>query len=57
VTLVRKAADEIESRFFSKSFGVRKINELVLTSNKLTNNFADLVTSGPGPGVAHGSPV
>jgi hypothetical protein len=29
-----------------KSFGLRKTNELVVSSNKLTHNFAGLVTSG-----------
>jgi hypothetical protein len=49
VALVRKAADEIIIEiFFFKFFGVLKINELVVTSNKLTNNFADLFTSGLG---------
>jgi hypothetical protein len=51
VTLVRKAADEIRITIFFESFGVKKINELVVTSNKLTNNFAVLVTSVLGPRV------
>jgi hypothetical protein len=42
---------------FFKSLGVKKINELVETSNKLTNNFAGLVTNGTGPDVARGPPV
>jgi hypothetical protein len=33
VALVRKAADEIRIAIFFKSFGVKKVNELV-TSNK-----------------------
>jgi hypothetical protein len=33
------------------------MNELVLTSNKLTSNFAGLVTSGRGPDVGLGPPV
>jgi hypothetical protein len=33
------------------------MNELVVTSNKLTNNFAGLVASGLGPDVASGPPV
>jgi hypothetical protein len=56
VALVRKAADEIRITIFFTSFGAEKINELV-ASNKLTNNFAALVTSGQGPDVARGSPV
>jgi hypothetical protein len=41
MVLVRKAADEIKiTIYFLKSFGVNKINEFVVTSNKLTNNFA-----------------
>jgi hypothetical protein len=55
VALVRKAADETITIFF-KSFGVIKINELVVISNKLTNNFAGLVTSGFGSDVARGPP-
>jgi hypothetical protein len=57
VALVRKAADEIRITIFLKSFGVWKINELVVTSNKLTNNFDGLVTSGLGPDMARGLPV
>jgi hypothetical protein len=57
VALVRKAADEIRITIFFKSFAVRKINELAVTSNKLTNNFAGLITSGLGPDVARGPPV
>jgi hypothetical protein len=37
-----------------KYFGVKKINEIVVTSNKLRNNVAKLVTSGLGPDVAPG---
>jgi hypothetical protein len=55
--LVRKAANEIRITIVCNSFGVKKINELVLSSNKLTNNFTSLVTSGLGPDVALGSPV
>jgi hypothetical protein len=57
VALVRRAADEIIITNFFKSFGVKKINELVTTSNKLTNNFSGLVTSGLGMDVARGPPV
>jgi hypothetical protein len=57
MALVRKAADEIRITVFFKSFGVKKINELVVTSNQLTNNFADLVTSCLGQDVACGPPV
>jgi hypothetical protein len=34
-----------------------KEDKLVLTSNKLTNTFAALVTSGLGPDTARGLPV
>jgi hypothetical protein len=54
VALVRKAADEIRIIIFFKFFGENKINELVVTSNKLTNKFAGLVTNGLGPDVARG---
>jgi hypothetical protein len=57
VAFVRKAADEISIKIFLKSFGVQKINELVVTVNKLTNHFAGLVISGLGPDVARGPPV
>jgi hypothetical protein len=57
VALVCKAADEIRITILFKSFGFKKINELVVTSNKLTNNFAGLVKSGLGPGVVRGPPV
>jgi hypothetical protein len=57
VALVRKAAYEVRITIFFKSFGVRKINELVVIGKKLTNNFACLITSGLGPDVAHGPPV
>jgi hypothetical protein len=36
---------------------VKKINELVVNSNKFTNSFADLVTSGLGSDVARGPAV
>jgi hypothetical protein len=56
VTLVRKAADEVRIFIFFRFFGKKKINELVVTCNKLTNNFAGLVTSGLGLDVVHGPP-
>jgi hypothetical protein len=40
-----------------KSFGSKKINELVVTSSKLANNFVALVTSGLGSNVACGLSV
>jgi hypothetical protein len=47
-----------ESRcFFLRSFGIKKINKLLITSNKLKNNFAGLVRSILGPDVARGPPV
>jgi hypothetical protein len=57
VALVRKAANDIRITIFFKPFGARKISKLVVTSNKLTNNFAGPVTSGLGPDVARGPPV
>jgi hypothetical protein len=42
---------------FFKSIGAKKINELVVTGNELTNNFEGLVTSGLWPDVAHGQKV
>jgi hypothetical protein len=38
-------ADEIRMPIF-KTFGVKKITELVVTSNKLTNNFPRFVING-----------
>jgi hypothetical protein len=52
VALFRKATDEIRITVFFISLRTKKINELVITSNKLTNNFAGLVTSSLGPDVA-----
>lgn len=50
--LVRKA--EIRYLFF---FEMKKINETVATNDKLTNNFADVVTCGLGPDLARVPPV
>jgi hypothetical protein len=55
VAFVWKAADEIRIMIFFKSFGVQRTNDRIITSNKVTNNFAVLVTSGIGPDVARGS--
>jgi hypothetical protein len=55
--LVRKAADEIRITILFKTLGVKKVNLLVVTGKKLTNNFVDLVTSGLGPDVARRPPV
>jgi hypothetical protein len=52
MALIRKAADEIRITISFKSFGMKEINELVVTSKKLTNNRAGLFTSGLGPDVA-----
>jgi hypothetical protein len=52
-TVVRKAAD-VRLTIFRKSFIVIKINELSVTSSKLTSNFAGLVTSSLEVGVAAG---
>jgi hypothetical protein len=57
VALVCTAADGIKITIFFKSFGVKKINELVVTSNKLTNNVAGLVSGGLGLDVARGPSV
>jgi hypothetical protein len=58
VALVCKAADEIRiTIIFFKSFGAKKIDEFVLTSNELTNHFAGLVTSLLEPNVVRGPPV
>jgi hypothetical protein len=54
VVLVRKAADEIRITIYFKSFGVKKINELVVSGKKLADNFAGLVTSGLGLDVTRG---
>jgi hypothetical protein len=40
-----------------KSYKIRKINELTVTSNKSTDNFAGLLTSGLKPDVTRGPPV
>jgi hypothetical protein len=59
VLLVCKAVDKIRIRIFFGSFGVNNVdlNELVVASFKLTNNFAGLFTSGLGPDMALGQPV
>jgi hypothetical protein len=57
VVIVCKAVDEMRVTIFFISLGENKINELVVTSNKLTNNFAGLVTSVLGPDMARGPPV
>jgi hypothetical protein len=54
VALDREAANKASITFFFKSFEVKKINKFVITSNKLTNNFAGLVTSGLGPDATRG---
>jgi hypothetical protein len=57
VALVRKAADQIIIDVLFKTFGIKKINKLLITGDKLTNNFADLVTSCLEPDVAFGPPA
>lgn len=47
MALTYKAADEIRIMIF-KSFGVMKINEPVVASNRLRSNSAIVVTSGLG---------
>jgi hypothetical protein len=58
MALVRKAANEIpkDHDFLFKSLGIKKINELVITSNKLKNNFVGLVAVGLVLDVARGQP-
>jgi hypothetical protein len=55
VALVCKAAVKIRIMIFSNPS--EKINELVVTRNKATNNFAGLITSDLGPNVARRPPV
>jgi hypothetical protein len=57
VALVHKAADKIRITIFFKSSRIKKINELVITSYKLTNNFTGLVTNGLRLDVVCGLPV
>jgi hypothetical protein len=38
-------------------FGLKKMNDLVVISNNITNTFAGLITSNFGPDVARGQPV
>jgi hypothetical protein len=57
MALIHEAADKIRTMIFFKSFSEKKINELVIASNKLTNSFAGLVTSGLGLNVACRPPV
>jgi hypothetical protein len=58
VALVGAAADEIRiTNCFFRSFRVKKVNELVVSNNKLTNNFMVLVTTGLGLDVACRPPV
>jgi hypothetical protein len=56
MVLSRKAADEISITISFKSFGVKKTNGIVVTCNKLTNNFAGLLTSGLGLDMARRPP-
>jgi hypothetical protein len=51
------AADEIRFACFYKYFDVKKINELVVTGNKLINNFSFVATSCHGLDVARRPPV
>lgn len=50
------ARNEIRITIF-KPFEVKKINEFLLTRNKLTNDFASQVKSNFGSNVARKSPV
>jgi hypothetical protein len=53
--LVRRAVENITS--FSKYFGAKKTNALLVAGNKLTNNITDNFTCGFGPDVAYGPTV
>jgi hypothetical protein len=55
VELVHEATYEIRITI-SSSFRVKKVNQLIITSNKLTNSFVGLLTSDLRPYV-HGPPV
>jgi hypothetical protein len=57
VAAARKATSEIRIMNFLKSFGVKVINVVVVTSNELTDNCTGLVTSGLVPDVTRGPPV
>jgi hypothetical protein len=57
ITTVRKAAGVKRITICFKFFGKDKINELVVDSNILTNNFARQITSGLGSDVACWQPV
>jgi hypothetical protein len=54
---LHKAADKMGITIRLKLFGVKTINKFVVTSNKLTNHFAELVTSGLRQEVARGPSV
>jgi hypothetical protein len=54
VPLVPNAVDEVHYLKFSNPSGKKR---LLVTSNKLTNNFTGLVTSGFKQEVARGPPV
>jgi hypothetical protein len=45
------------NHIFFKSFRAKKMNQLVVTSYKLKNNFVGIITSVLGPDVARGPPV
>jgi hypothetical protein len=45
MAIVPKAGDDIRIKICFKSSREKKINELLLTSNKLANNFVDLAIS------------
>jgi len=52
-----KQQTRYESRYFFKFLPVKKVDELAVTSNKLSNNLAGLVASGLWPDVARRLPV
>jgi hypothetical protein len=51
VAFVGKAANEIRIMPFFKYFRVKKLHELLIATNKLTNNFTDQVTNDIGTDV------
>jgi hypothetical protein len=57
VAFSRKEAYEIIITSLFSTFGMKKINEVIVTSIKLTNNLAVLATRGLEPDVARGPPV
>jgi hypothetical protein len=57
VAHLRNAVDETRIAIIFPNPRNKNTNELVSPPNRLTNNFANLVTSGLGPGMARGPQV